>query len=163
MRLLLLLAGLSVAAPAAQPTLSPVPAERPVALMDDEMGVRAAVEALFDGMRARDSSVVASVLHPDLRLMTAMETPDGVRLAESPRAGFLGAVAAAPVVLDEQIADLEIRIDGPLATAWMTYRFYAGDQFSHCGVNAIQLARLDGRWQMVHVMDTRRRDCGNGG
>lgn len=119
-----------------------------------------AVARLFDGMRARDSSVVASVLHPDLRLMTVMQAPDGaVRLGESPRAGFLEAVAGAPVVLDERIADLEVRTDGALATAWMTYRFYAGEQFSHCGVNAIQLARLDGRWQMIHVMDTRRREC----
>ncbi len=120
----------------------------------------AAVARLFDGMRARDSSVVASALHPELQLRSVSTTSAGdVRLSETSRAGFLTAVAGAPVVLDERIAGLEIRTDGDLATAWMTYRFYAGDQFSHCGVNAMQLARLDGRWQIVHVMDTRRQAC----
>ncbi len=161
MRPLLLLAALFSLPVGAQPTLSPVPAERPVALVDDEAGVRAAVARLFDGMRARDSSAVASVLHSDLRLMTALER-DGVgHLEESSRAGFLSAIAAAPVVLDEQIADLEVRTDGPLASAWMTYRFYAGERLSHCGVNAMQLARVDGRWQILHVIDTRRHECGD--
>lgn len=149
MRLLLLLA--LTAAPAVSAQDAPAAADTP----------EGAVARLFDGMRARDSSVVASVLHPDLRLMTVMEADGAVRVGESPRAGFLEAIAGAPVVLDERIADLEIRTDGALATAWMTYRFYAGEAFSHCGVNAIQLARLDGRWQMVHVMDTRSRDCGD--
>lgn len=135
---------------------APVAAQDAPASADTPEG---AVARLFDGMRARDSSVVASVLHPDLRLMTALER-DGVgRLEDSPRADFLAAIAAAPVVLDEQIAGLEVRTDGPLASAWMTYRFYAGERFSHCGVNAMQLARLDGRWQIIHVMDTRRREC----
>ena len=41
----------------------------------------------------------------------------------------------------------------------MAYRFYVGDTFSHCGVNAVQLAKLDGRWQITNLMDTRRQGC----
>jgi hypothetical protein len=53
---------------------------------------------------------------------------------------------------------MEIRVDERLAAAWVPYSFYIGTNFSHCGVNAIQLAKLDGAWKITYVMDTRRRD-----
>ncbi len=47
-------------------------------------------------------------------------------------------------------------VDDGLAVAWTPYRFYAGDQFSHCGTNAFTLA-LDGQgWRIVQIVDTRR-------
>jgi hypothetical protein len=75
--------------------------------------------------------------------------------------------------VDERIWNVEIRRDGPLASAWVPYAFYVGEEMSHCGTNAVQLARLttgggsdDGnammratRWQIVQITDTRRSDC----
>ena len=84
-------------------------------------------------------------------------------IAETDAGRFLAAVAAAPVTYDERLGEVEVRADGDLATAWMPYRFYAGDQFSHCGVNAMQLVR-DGEsgsgagWRIVQIIDTRRTE-----
>lgn len=60
---------------------------------------------------------------------------------------------------DEQTSDVEIRVDGPMASAWVPYVFYRGDTLSHCGVNAIEFARTKGQWTIVHRVDTRRSDC----
>ena len=129
------------------------------AQVDPADGVRAAVAQLFDGMRAADTTQIRAVLHPALRLLTA-DAEGGVVETSADR--FLAAVADAPVVLDERVGEVEVRTDGDLATAWMPYRFYAGDRFSHCGVNAMQLVR-DGAqggvgWRIVHVVDTRRAE-----
>ena len=51
---------------------------------------------------------------------------------------------------DEQTFDVEIRVDGPMASAWAPYVFYRGDTLSHCGVNAIEFARTKGQWTIVH-------------
>lgn len=32
-------------------------------------------------------------------------------------------------------------------------------KFIHCGANSFQLARLSGEWKIVHLIDTRRKDC----
>lgn len=32
---------------------------------------------------------------------------------------------------------------------------------SHCGTNAVQLAKRGGQWQIVQITDTRRSDCGD--
>ena len=61
-------------------------------------------------------------------------------------------------VWDERIWDAEVRVDGNLATAWMKYAFYAGDEFSHCGVDAFQLFKGVDGWKVFHVADTRRRE-----
>ena len=60
---------------------------------------------------------------------------------------------------DERIGDVEVHIDGGLATAWVPYAFYLGEEFSHCGANAVHLARTSEGWKIIHLTDTRRQDC----
>jgi hypothetical protein len=54
-----------------------------------------------------------------------------------------------------------VRIDGPLAVVTVDYSFYAGQQFSHCGIDAFQLFRGPAGWKIFQLTDTRRRTgCG---
>lgn len=79
-------------------------------------------------------------------------------LRRTPAAGFLQAVGAPrEEVWDERISNLQIQIDGPLASAWMDYSFYRGDAFSHCGVNTMTLLREEDGWKIFAISDTRRR------
>ncbi len=131
----------------------------PLAAQGPEAEVRAAIDRLFDGMRAGDSAVVRSVVHPDAKLQSVAVREGQTLLRADSIAGFIRAVGTPhDVVWDERISDVEIRIDGALATAWMNYTFYAGDRLSHCGVNAFQLARLADGWKVISIADTRRRE-----
>ena len=122
--------------------------------------VQAVIERMFDGMRAGDSTMVRSVFHPEARLMTTF-TRDGKPMVHGGNIdGFVEAVGQPhDQVWDERISDVEIRIDDNLATAWMKYAFYLGDTFSHCGVNAFQLARTEEGWKVIQIADTRRKEC----
>jgi hypothetical protein len=121
--------------------------------------VAAVVQRLFDGMRAGDSVAVRSVLHPDARMQTVGERDGAPVLHTGSVDDFVRAVGTPrDQVWDERIWDLEVRIDGNLATAWMQYAFYVGDRFSHCGVNAMQFFRDGEGWRIVQVIDTRRRE-----
>jgi hypothetical protein len=62
------------------------------------------------------------------------------------------------VVWDERIRKTRVELDGPLASVWAEYSFYAGEKFSHCGIDAFQLARDGEAWRIVALTDTRRRD-----
>ncbi|HEX8384710.1 MAG TPA: nuclear transport factor 2 family protein, partial [Rubricoccaceae bacterium] len=131
----------------------------PAASTSPVEAVRAAVVRLFDGMRAADSSAVRAAFHPSARLMTVRTGGEGPGVVEDDLEGFYTAVADAPVTYDERVGEIEVRADGGLATAWMPYRFYAGDRFSHCGVNAMQLVLDAAGWRIVHAVDTRRTAC----
>lgn len=125
-----------------------------------EQEVRAVIDRLFDGMRAADSAAVRAVFHPDARLQTTAVRDGQPVLRTDSLARFLRAVGTPRTeVWDERIANVEIRADGELASAWMDYAFYVDDRFSHCGVNALQFARTPAGWQIIQIADTRRREC----
>ena len=74
-------------------------------------------------------------------------------------AEFVAALGRATAVWDERLGEVSVLVDDGLATAWMAYRFYAGDAFSHCGVNAMQLVQDAEGWRILNLVDTRRRAC----
>ena len=127
---------------------------------DDHEAVRAAIDQLFDGMRAGDSTMVRETFAPSMRLMTVTMRNGQMTVLNTPEDRFAQAVGTPhEEVWDERIWDVEIRVDGPLASAWVPYAFFMGDEFSHCGVNAFQLANLESGWKIIQITDTRRRAC----
>lgn len=121
--------------------------------------VRATIDRLFDAMRAGDSATVRAVFHPAGRIGSAVARQGVVSVRPDAPDAFIRAVGGPRQgVWDERIAEVQIAVDGPLATAWMEYAFYLGDQRSHCGVNAMQLVRMAEGWQIVSLIDTRRQE-----
>lgn len=127
-----------------------------------EQEVRQAVDRLFAGMRTGDSTVVRAAFHPTARLQSVSNRDGTAVLRQDSIDAFVRAVGTPHTeVWDERISNVQIRVDGDLATAWMDYAFFAGDRFSHCGVNAFQLVRGARGWQVIQITDTRRRECPN--
>ena len=124
-----------------------------------EREVQAVIETLFDGMRAGDSSMVASAFTRDAVMQTVARNQSGEIVVHKGNLNqFLTSVGTPhDDVWDEKIGGYEIKIDGELASVWTPYKFYVGDNFSHCGVNSFQLAKLEGQWKIIYIIDTRRR------
>jgi hypothetical protein len=61
-------------------------------------------------------------------------------------------------VWDEKTRNEVVHVDGPLAVVWTDYAFFAGQKFSHCGVDAFQLARTPAGWRIVALADTRKTE-----
>jgi hypothetical protein len=122
-----------------------------------EEDVRAVIDLLFNGMRSGDSTMVRAAFHPDARLMTTF-TRDGKPMLQTMKIDAFVEAVGKPhdQVWDERIGEVEIKIDDNLATAWMNYAFYVGDTFSHCGVNAFQLAKGEAGWKVIQIADSRR-------
>ncbi|HET9332485.1 MAG TPA: nuclear transport factor 2 family protein [Gemmatimonadota bacterium] len=127
---------------------------------DEEAAVMAVVEAMFDAMRAGDSTAFRAVLHPSATGASAFVREGEPTLArEASLEGFVQAVGTPhDQVWDERIWDAEVRIDGLLATVWTPYAFYLGEELSHCGVDAFQLFKGQDGWKVFHIADTRRRE-----
>jgi len=60
-------------------------------------------------------------------------------------------------VLFEKLLDYKIQIDGPLAHVWTPYEFYVNGKLSHSGVNSFTLFKEKDAWQIIHIIDTRRK------
>ena len=125
----------------------------------DRQAVLATVHRLFDGMRAGDSAVVRAAFHPAAYLATALQSGKGPLVQVDTLEAFIQAVGSPhEETWDERVISEEVRLDGNLATVWTEYSFFAGPKFSHCGVDAFQLARTAEGWRIIVLTDTRRRD-----
>lgn len=132
---------------------------------NDEEAIKKAIMTMFDGMRAGDSAMVHSVFAEQVAFQRVQETQDGkVRLINSDFNNFLKAVGTPhDKVWDERIEFGPILIDGKMASVWTPFKFYFGDQFSHCGVNSFRLYKTDTGWKIFHLVDTNRKDNCAGG
>jgi len=128
---------------------------------DAKSEVMGVVKRLFDGMRAGDSTMVRSVFHPQVRMITALvrEGKPMVRI-ETSVDGFVQAVGTPrPQPLDERIWGEKVEIDGPLASVWVDYALYIGERFSHCGIDHFLLVKNEaGDWKILEIADTRRTE-----
>lgn len=130
-----------------------------VAASAEEIRVKEVITRLFKGMELGDSAMVRSCFASAITLATARQNKEGswVLTRENSLAGFLKAVGtphADPWL--EEIWNLEVSVDGALASAWCHYAFYVGNRFSHCGADAFHLYKEGENWKIIHLADTRR-------
>lgn len=131
----------------------------PASAQDRTTGVLAAIEQFFDGMRAGDSTMVRSSLHPDARFLTSMVRDGEPMLHAGNTDRFVEAVGASrDEIWNERVWNVEVRLDDDLAQVWMNYAFFLGEELSHCGVNAMQLVYDRESWRIIQLTDTRRTE-----
>lgn len=130
-----------------------------LAAQSPEREVRAVVQRLFDGMRAGDSAAVRSVFDSTARFRSAIVRDGNPVLQTATVDGFVRAIGTPhDSIWDERIWDVEVRVDGNLASVWTKYAFYVGPRFSHCGVDHFLLFQRPDGWKIIHLADTRRRE-----
>jgi hypothetical protein len=139
----------------AQTAATPASAQAP-----QDTAVLAVINRMFEGFAKKDTTIIRSTLHDDVKLVTAVTNREGKAVVLStPMDKFLQGIASAPGKLDERLFDPEVRVDGNLATVWVLYEFWHDDKYSHCGFDSFQLARTEAGWKIFSIADTRRKTC----
>jgi hypothetical protein len=122
-----------------------------------ESEVRAVIDRMFQGLRDQDTTVMRATFHPDFRLAITTSRDGQPVIRQVSGDAFLTSIANATARLDEQISDVEIRVDDNLATVWNRYVFCVNGVADHCGVDAFILVRTpDDGWKVLQVADTQR-------
>ena len=124
-----------------------------------EDSVKAVVNQLFAAMKGANAAMLKETFADSAVLQTIRRKQDGTFFVQDEKVSdFVEQIGKAKKdSLDERITFETVKIDGPLAIAWTPYKFYYAGNFSHCGVNSFQLVRINGRWKIQFLIDTRRR------
>ena len=125
----------------------------------DEEAIKQTINTLFDGMRKTDTTLIRDAFTEAPFLQTVLKNKEGKTvLLTEPLDSFMVAIGKPHKdVYDERIVFDMIKIDGELASVWTPYKFYVGEKFSHCGVDSFQLVKINGKWKIQYLVDTRRR------
>lgn len=126
----------------------------------DSVAIADIVQNVFDGMRESDTSKMAPYMHGNVKMQSLSVDESGNKVSQlNGASGWLNAVAQNQGdIWNEQIDNLSIQSDGAVATAWMDYKFYLGDQLSHCGINSFQFIKIDGKWKIIYIIDSRKKN-----
>ena len=103
---------------------------------------------------------MSSTLHKEIKIQTTATNQEGKKLliTES-KSKLLTSVANKnpEVTYFEKLLSYDIKIDGNLASVWTPYEFYVNGNFSHCGANSFQFFNNNGTWEIIYLVDMRRR------
>lgn len=139
--------------PSAGGVEDPLAGYRPAAA--DREAILAPLQALFDALETGDADLLRSVVAPGV-LMSFVETRDGATTRATVTLDQLAErITSSPVPLIERMWDPVVVVEGDLAMIWTPYDFYAGEELSHCGVDAATLLRGDAGWTIVGLSWTR--------
>ncbi|MCV9387937.1 hypothetical protein [Reichenbachiella ulvae] len=123
--------------------------------------VRQVVLDVFQAMYDNDSLAVKKCFQPGAKLYTIFERNDSTHFREGELSQFVTAVGSPhEVEWIERSWDYQVSIDQGFAQVWCQYAFFAGERFSHCGVDAFHLVNTPTGWKIFSLADTRRKeDC----
>jgi hypothetical protein len=126
----------------------------------EESAIKETINNFFKGMKTSDTALLISAISPNAVLQTVVTNKEQkVTVRTEEMSKFIDFVANPhPLVFDERIQFETIKVDADLASVWTPYQFFLGDKFSHCGVNSFQLVKLDGKWKIQYIIDTRRKE-----
>lgn len=87
-----------------------------------------------------DEAITMSIRNRDGQLRHAAQT----RLANRSM--------SLPGRVTERAFGTQVRVAGPIATAWAPYDFYIDDKWSHCGVDVFTLLKTGGTWKIATLV-----------
>ena len=114
------------------------------------------IENLFQAMKSADSLGVENAFSGSAIMQTFGKNQEIRSDKVEDFAKQVGASQAGD--LDERFTISKILVDGNMASVWVPYQFYYKGNFSHCGVNSFQLAKINNEWKIQYIIDTRRKD-----
>lgn len=128
----------------------------------DKDEIMKVVNNVFEAMRTNDSTLLKACFVEEPTTFTVSRKDGKTNFVGGNFQGFISAVGRPKEEMwNEPIWNEKIEIDDDLSSVWVDYAFYRGkdgDQFSHCGVDAFHLVKLDGKWKIFHLVDTRRKE-----
>jgi hypothetical protein len=125
-----------------------------------DLAVKKVIETFFEALHKGDSALMKSTLHKDVKIQTTSTNKEGVRILKTePAAILLSSVANKKPenIYFEKLLSYDLKVDGNLASVWTPYEFYVNGNFSHCGANSFQLFYNEEKWEIIFLVDMRRR------
>lgn len=134
---------------------APAPAQTPAQvapIVADSTGAMTAANAVMTAIGKKDEATLKALILPEALLLSQRYAADGsvktsIRTRDEWIAGLIG-LKGTP---EERMTDPRLLIQHDLAHVWAPYTFDIDGKRSHCGIDSLGLARIDGHWRITSM------------
>jgi ketosteroid isomerase-like protein len=124
----------------------------PAAASTEEAAILETVERFFAAMAAQDTAAYGAVTVPEAMTFSVRVSAEGAGPVRArTHAQHMAALAASSQPWQEQLWDPVVMVHGPIALVWTPYDFRLGGEFSHCGIDAFELMKINGAWKLTNA------------
>ncbi len=109
--------------------------------------VRQVGDSALAAINRNDRKALAALMLDEGRTFSVREREGQIRYASRTRAEQ--EASASTDTITERGFDPVIHVSGALAVLWLPYDLYLNGKWSHCGVDAFTLLRVEGRWRIA--------------
>ena len=132
------------------------------AQQSDESAILDVMQRAFDAVRSQDPDDWRAIQLADgttLSVRKDANSADEMRISRN-EDFIAGSGPDGRDYLEQWTAEPTVLIRGPIAVVWGEYDFWIDGKFSHCGVDAVDLVKVDGEWKIANFTWTvEREDC----
>lgn len=118
--------------------------------------VKLVVDQFFESINTGNGELIANLELEGAQVLNIREDVAGeYTFVERP--WFSADNFNADTRLTERYWDEQLLISDHLAVFWAPYDFHIDGEFSHCGIDVLNLIKVDGQWKISHAMWTIQR------
>ncbi len=116
------------------------------------------VNDFFKALNQKNIKVIDSLTLDNLKLHSLQLQPKA-SLSFSTKQDFLNSLKSIPenINIEEQIFDIDSLVSKHFAQYSIPYNFYVNGELSHSGTNVLTLIKVDKRWLISYIADTREK------
>lgn len=121
--------------------------------------VKQVIDQFFESINTGNGPLLASLEVEGAQVLNIREDVAG-EYAFVERGWFAADSFGKDDRLTERYWDEQLLISDHLAVFWAPYDFHINGEFSHCGIDVLNLIKIEGQWKISHAMWTiQRPDC----
>ena len=127
---------------------------------DEELGaILALMDQAFDAVGSGDPDDLRTIQLAAGTSLSFRPHPDGepgkleMRMATN-EALLAGDIDDDHTYMERWTGNPTVTVHGPIAVVWGEYEFWIDGEFSHCGIDALDLVKVDGDWKIANWMWT---------
>jgi hypothetical protein len=119
-----------------------------------EDSVRATVQEFFRTMTARDTAGARRVLFDGGWTWGLRQADTGLVAWRRTQDEYIAQLGTPGATWLERMWQPTVHVHGQIAMLWTMYDFHVNGKYSHCGVDAVSLARTNAGWKIVSFVYT---------
>ncbi|WP_411029703.1 hypothetical protein [Spongiimicrobium sp. 3-5] len=121
----------------------------------NKVSIERVITTFYDGFNARDSVKMKLMLSKNF-LYQDVDEVYGKKIVKTEDINtVIKTISGIPKTTQfrQELGELKINMDDQIANVWVAYKFYLYDAYYHCGVSSFQLAKEDGDWKIISLLD----------